>query len=106
MTLKIVFPGIFALLAIAACVPAQARSYHIHIPATSRHVQEINTEMGYIRGHAAVMPTDSSAYRNMDAKCAGRGLNSVTTQSATVGINRSSRRNFYTQCMIESGVWR
>lgn len=106
MTLKIVFSGIFALLAIGTCVPAQARSYRIHIPTTSRHVQEVNTEMGYIHGHAAVLSPGSSAYRNMDAKCAGRGLNNVTTQSVTIGVSRASRRNFYTQCMIESGAWR
>ncbi|WP_010508530.1 hypothetical protein [Komagataeibacter europaeus] len=106
MPLKIACSGIFMLLAITTCIPAQARSYRIHIPTASRHVQEVNTEMGYIHGHAAVQPPDSSAYRNIDAKCAGRGLNNVTTQSVTVGISRSSRRNFYTQCMIESGAWR
>nr|WP_227672411.1 hypothetical protein [Komagataeibacter sp. FXV3] len=104
--MKIAYSGLFALLAIAPCLPAQARSYRIHIPTASRHVQEVNTEMGYIRGHATVLSPDSSAYRNMDAKCAGRGLNNVTTQSVTVGVSRSSRRTFYTQCMIESGAWR
>ncbi|NVN37657.1 DNA/RNA non-specific endonuclease [Komagataeibacter swingsii] len=106
MTLKIVYSGLFALLVIATCIPAQARSYRIHIPTASRHVQEVNTGMGYIRGHATILPPDGSAYRNIDAKCAGRGLNNVSTQSVTVGISRSSRRNFYTQCMIESGAWR
>ncbi|GCE82339.1 hypothetical protein [Komagataeibacter diospyri] len=106
MTLKIAFSSILALLVIGICVPVQARSYRIHVPTASHHVQEVNTEMGYIRGHAAVLSPDSSAYRNMDAKCAGRGLNNVTTQSVTIGVSRSSRRNFYTQCMIESGAWR
>ncbi|MBL7232589.1 MULTISPECIES: hypothetical protein [Komagataeibacter] len=85
--------------------PALGRTHRIHVPTTERHPRQVNTEFGHFHGHTAALPPDSSEYRNIDAKCSARGLDNVTSQSVTVGVSMASRRNFYAQCMVESGAW-
>ena len=84
--------------------PAASHSYHIGLPAHLRAHNHVNSVYGYVTGHRAVIPTDSSRYRNIEAGCEGRSLGSDYT-ATTIGVSQASHRNFFAECMTQAGAW-
>ncbi|QHC36507.1 hypothetical protein [Komagataeibacter xylinus] len=85
--------------------PAASHSYHIGLPSRLRAHNHVNSVYGYMAGHSAVIPTDSSRYRNIEARCEGRSLGNDYT-ATTIGVSQASHRNFFAECMTQAGAWR
>ncbi|MGY6770208.1 hypothetical protein [Komagataeibacter xylinus] len=84
--------------------PASSHSYHIGLPARLRAHNHVNSVYGNTAGHKAAIPTDSSRYRNIEARCEGRSLGSDYT-ATTIGISQASHRSFFAECMTQAGAW-
>ncbi|MBV1829679.1 hypothetical protein HNW77_01595 [Komagataeibacter sp. AV436] len=84
--------------------PAASHSYHIGLPARLHAHNHVNSVYGYMAGHSAAIPRQSSRYRNIEARCEGRSLGSDST-ATTIGISQASHRNFFAECMTQAGAW-